>query len=55
MADGPDARHTRAWAGGPSLAIPSDPSSRRVLVRPHRTTNGHNGPQLHKTRQDNVR
>ena len=38
MADGPDACHTRAWAGGPSHAIPSDPSSgpsaRRVLVRP---------------------
>jgi len=38
LADGPDARHTRAWVGGPSHAIPSDPSSgpsaRRVLVRP---------------------
>jgi len=38
LADGPDARQTRAWAGGPSRAIPSDlssgPSARRVLVRP---------------------
>jgi len=31
LADVPDARHTRAWAGGPSRAIPYDPSSGRPV------------------------